>query len=102
MGLIVYNGKTVLDAKNSIDTCNGEILEALKKIDIELYNMKNTLDTPKSSKRILEIANDCDKIVKFVSETKDNCNAMFNTINNEYDEYMKSVSNMVGGNNGSV
>ena len=99
MGLIVYDGKTVIDAKNKIDTYNGEILEALEKINNEFVNMSSTLDTPKSSKTIPKMIEKSNEMVTYVSNSKDNYNSMFDTITGEYNEYMETVNKMVGGNN---
>lgn len=99
MGLIVYDGKTILDAKNRVDTCNGEILDALEKINTELTNMSSTLDTPKSSKTIPSMIEGSNKMVTYVRTSKDNYNSMFDTITGEYNEYMETVNKMVGGNN---
>ena len=100
MGLIVYDGKTILDAKNKIDICNSEILEALEKIDNEFINMHSTLDTPKSRKKMPEFIAYYDNRIAFVRDNKDNYNNMFNTISGEYNNYMENVKKMVGDNNG--
>lgn len=96
MGLIVYDGKTVLDAKNCIDTCNEQILNSLEKINNEFLNMNSTLNTPKSNKSMPTIIEKTKSNIEFVRNNKDNYNQMLDTINNEYNDYMESVKKMVG------
>lgn len=99
MGLIVYDDKTLLEAKNKVDTCNGEILEALQKIYNEFESIGTTLSTPKSSKSMPNIVDDLKKQVNLARTRKDSYNQMFDTISNEYHDYMGTVNRMVGGNN---
>lgn len=100
MGLIVYDERTLLDAKNKIDSCNGQILEALDKIYTELSNIDSTLSTPKSSQSIPGFVDYLNKQINFVRNSKDNYNRMMDTINNEYHDYDSAVDRMVGGNSG--
>ena len=99
MGLIVYDEKTILDAKNRIDTCNGQILEALEKLHNEFENMSVTLNTPKSSKSMPQLIDFYNKKITFVRNSKDNYNKMFNNIIADYHNYSDTVKQMVGGNN---
>ena len=100
MGLIVYDEKTLLDAKNKIDGCNSQILESLEKIYAEFENMDVTLSTPKSMKSIPGFVDYLKKQVNYVRNSKNNYNRMIDTINSEYHDYDSTVNRMVGGNNG--
>ena len=100
MGLIVYDERTLLDAKNRIDSCNGQILEALEKIHAELSNIDSTLSTPKSSQAIPGFVDYLNKQINFARNSKDNYNRMIDIINSEYHDYDSTVNRMVGGNNG--
>ena len=99
MGLIVYDDKTILDAKNKVDTCNANILDALERIYNEFETMDSTLSTPKSTKSMPEIVTALKKDVDFAKNSKDNYNKIFDTISNEYRDYYETVNRMVGGNN---
>ena len=97
MGLIIYDEKTLLDAKNRIDTCNDQILDALTKIYNEFENMNETLSTPKSNNAMPLFVDYLNKQVNFVRSSKENYNRMMDTINGEYHDYDNSVNRMVGG-----
>ena len=99
MGLIVYDDKTLLDAKNKVDTCNTNILEALEKIYNEFDSISSTLSTPKSIKSMPDIVMSLKSDVDFVKNSRDNYNRMFDTISNEYHDYYETVNRMVGGKN---
>ena len=98
MGLILYDDKTIIDAKNKVDTCNEEILDALEKINNEIINMKTTLNTPKSSKNMLEFINYYNQKIAYVRNSKARYNNMFDTISREYNNYLHNIKEMVGGN----
>ena len=99
MGKIVYNEETLLEAKESVERSNSEILEALEKIYRELDNMGQTLSTPKTSKVMPNYIDYVNKKITYVRKLKDNYNNMFNVINNEYHNYSNNVESMVGGKN---
>ena len=101
MGTILYDDKTILEAKRHIDMFNTEIIEAMSKIDSELIHMGETLNTPNSNKT-MEIYKDLStKKLKYVRNMKDNCNNILNTISVEYSNYSSVINRMVGGSNGS-
>lgn len=101
MGLIIYDERTIIDAKNRIDTCNDQILNALVKIHTEFDNMGTTLSTPKSSEAISNFVDYYNKKVNFIRNSKENYNRMFDTINSEYHDYTNTIKEMVGGDNGN-
>lgn len=100
MGLIIYDERTILEAKNHIDTCNEEILTAIEKIYNEFENMSVTLNTPRSSKRIPTFIDYFKNRVTYMKNSKDNYNRMLDTINGEYHSYTNKIKEMVGGKNG--
>ena len=96
MGLIKYDGKTLINAKNTIEICNCNILDSLKKINIELLNMEMTMSTPKSKGAISMYNSYYDNKIKYVSNNKDKYNQLLTDINNNYIEYMNTIKETVG------
>ena len=96
MGKILYNEKTVLDAKNSIERCNSEIINAVEKIANELRTMDSTLNTPNSKKTIALHQEYVDSELTYLKSTKDTFNNMFNIIGMEYHNYSDNVGRTVG------
>ena len=88
--------KTVLDAKNSIDRCNSEIINAVEKIANELRTMDRTLSTPNSKKTIALHQEYVDGELAYLKSTKDTFNNSFNIIGMEYHNYSDNVGRTVG------
>lgn len=96
MGIIKYDEKTILDARNNIDIYNSNIQEALEKINNELLTMESTLSTPKSTKAISMYVDYFDNRIKFVSNSKEMYHQMITNVNNDYTEYLNDIKEMVG------
>ncbi len=101
MGLIKFDERTLLNVKNVFDTSNDEILTSLEKIYNEYANMSETLNTPKSQKKLPECVDYLNKKVNFVRKSKDNYNLMFDNISKDYHDFSNEVNISVGGNNGN-
>ena len=100
MGKIIYNEKTVLDAKNGMERCNTSIIDAVEKIGNELMTMERTLNTPNSKKYIALYQDQVNTELNYLKNRRDSYNTMFNIIGGEYHNYADKVESTVGDNNG--
>lgn len=100
MGIIKYDANTIIEAQKKIDIYNEQILETLKTIYHETETISNILDTPKSNKNIAEFLEYLNSRITYVGNSKASLNTKLTTIETIYKEdYLKAVSDMVGGNN---
>ena len=98
MGKILYNEKTVLDFKSTMERCNSEIIDAIGKIQNELITIDKTLNTPNANKVIASCQEQVNNDLNYVRNMRESYNNALNNINNEYHNYLDSVHKTVGDN----
>ena len=76
----------IINMKNVVEENNKEILECLKLMNKDYEEMPNILNTPNSS-----------KIVPFMNQNIAYYTKVFDTIINEYNEFMVDTQEKVGG-----
>ena len=97
MGLVRYDINTIDDARSTIDICNSNIEDALRKINNELLNIESTLSTPKSSKTINSYTEYYDRKIKYLMDNRESYNKLLSDISDDYKEYLSTINEMVGG-----
>ena len=100
MGLIKYEGSTLINAKNNINECNSNIIDALQRINNEIITMEETMSTPKSKNVIASYGDYYNEKINNLTRKRDNYNTMLNNISAAYNEYFYNVNEMVGGSDG--
>ena len=97
MGQIIYDEKTMLNFKNTIEKCNSEIIDAIEKIQNELITMDKTLNTPKANKTMSFFKEQVSKDLNYVKNKKESYRSSLGAINSAYHIYSNSVQKSIGG-----
>ena len=87
----------IINMKNVVEENNKEILECLKLMNKDYEEMPNILNTPNSSKIVPRFQEYVKKQEQFMNQNIAYYTKVFDTIINEYNEFMVDTQEKVGG-----
>lgn len=100
MGIIRYNENAVVSARNKINIYNEQILDTLRKVYDETNTISSILDTPKANKNLAEFLQYMQGRIDYAGNSKTAINDKLLAVETIYrEDFMNTVSQMVGGNN---
>ena len=87
----------IINMKNVVEENNNEILECLKLMDKDYEEMPNILNTPNSNKIIPRFQEYVKEQEQFMNQNIAYYTKVFDTIINEYNEFIVDTKEKVGG-----
>ena len=99
MGIVKFNISNIKDVQAKVNSNNTQILEIIKQLSSELENIETILSTPKSRTYIPKYLEYFKSEEKYLTSAIAGYDTKFNSIINEYNNYVSNIKEMVGGQN---